>query len=118
MVLAKNRILVVGATGTVGSQVLAQLMETGAPVRALFRNPDAAGLPLQVEVVRGDLMLHETLDRCLYGIDTASTLPTAQFVQSAGRISPFLQLQSTSVISLPSRSERCVRTDTPERNMF
>jgi uncharacterized protein YbjT (DUF2867 family) len=70
MVLAKNRILVVGATGTVGSQVLAQLMETGAPVRALFRNPNAGALPPQVEVVRGDLTLPETLDRCLDGIDT------------------------------------------------
>jgi uncharacterized protein YbjT (DUF2867 family) len=70
MVLAKNRILVVGATGTVGSQVLAQLMATGAPVRALFRNPNAGALPPQVEVVRGDLTLPETLDRCLDGIDT------------------------------------------------
>jgi uncharacterized protein YbjT (DUF2867 family) len=65
-----NRILVVGATGTVGSQVLSQLMETGAQVRTLVRNPDAAGLPPQVEVVRGDLTLPETLDRCLHGIDT------------------------------------------------
>jgi uncharacterized protein YbjT (DUF2867 family) len=65
-----NRILVVGATGTVGSQVLSQLMETGARVRTLVRNPDAAGLPPQVEVVRGDLTLPETLDRCLHGIDT------------------------------------------------
>ena len=70
MILAKNRILVVGATGTVGSQVLAQLMETGAPVRALFRNPNVGALPPQVEVVRGDLTLPETLDRCLDGIDT------------------------------------------------
>jgi uncharacterized protein YbjT (DUF2867 family) len=65
-----NRILVVGATGTVGSEVLAQLMETGSRVRALVRNPDAAGLPPQVDVVRGDLTLPETLDRCLHGIDT------------------------------------------------
>jgi uncharacterized protein YbjT (DUF2867 family) len=45
-------------------------METGARVRALVRNPDAAGLTPQVEVVRGDLTLPETLDRCLKGIDT------------------------------------------------
>src|SRR5207248_10649453 len=59
--------------------------ETGARVRALVRNPDAAGLPPQVEVVRGDLTLPETLDRCLHGIDTvflvwvapAATVPAA-----------------------------------------
>lgn len=35
----------------------------------MTRNPDAAGLPAQVEVVRGDLTVPETLDRCLQDID-------------------------------------------------
>lgn len=65
-----NRILIVGATGNVGSQVLSQLAAKGAQVRALARNPDAADFPPQVEVVRGDLTLPETLDSCLDGIDT------------------------------------------------
>ena len=65
-----NRILVIGGTGTVGRQVVSQLIATGARVRAMARNPDAAGLPSQVEVVRGDLTLPETLDACLDGIDT------------------------------------------------
>jgi len=65
-----NRILIVGATGNVGGQVLSQLTATGAQVRALARNPDAAGLLPQVEVVRGDLTVPETLERCLDGIDT------------------------------------------------
>ncbi|MGI8960726.1 MAG: SDR family oxidoreductase [Bryobacteraceae bacterium] len=65
-----NRILVIGATGRVGRQVLSQLPATGVKVRALARNPDAAGLPPQGEVVRGDLAVPETLDRCLDGIDT------------------------------------------------
>jgi uncharacterized protein YbjT (DUF2867 family) len=64
-----NRTLVIGATGNVGRQVLSQLPASGAQVRALTRNPDAARLPPQVEVVRGDLTLPETLDRCLDGID-------------------------------------------------
>jgi uncharacterized protein YbjT (DUF2867 family) len=34
------------------------------------RNPDAAGLTGEVEVVRGDLTLPETLDRCLDAVDT------------------------------------------------
>lgn len=65
-----GRILVIGATGTVGRQVVSQLMDVGVPVRALVRNPDAAGFPPQAEVVPGDLGLPESIDRCLEGIDT------------------------------------------------
>jgi uncharacterized protein YbjT (DUF2867 family) len=65
-----NRILVIGATGNVGRQVVYQLEAAGARCRAMTRNPDAAGLPPEVEVVRGDLTVPETLDRCLAGMDT------------------------------------------------
>jgi len=65
-----NRILVIGGTGNVGRHVVHQLAATGARFRAMTRNPDAAGLPPQVEVVRGDLTVPETLDRCLQDIDT------------------------------------------------
>ena len=72
-----NRVLVFGATGNVGRQVVSQLLETRAQVRAMTRNPDAAALPPQVEVMRGDLNFPETLDRCLNGIDTVFLLWTA-----------------------------------------
>ena len=65
-----NRILVIGSTGNVGRHVVGQLAATGARFRAMTRNPDSAGLPRQVEVVRGDLTVPETLDRCLQDIDT------------------------------------------------
>lgn len=65
-----NRILITGATGNIGGQVLSQLAATGLKVSALVRNPDAARLPRHVEVVRGDLTLPETLDSCLDAIDT------------------------------------------------
>lgn len=72
-----SRILIIGATGTVGRQVVSQLTTSGAQVRALVRNPDAARLPPQVEVMRGDLTLPETLDECLFGVDTVFLLWTA-----------------------------------------
>ena len=72
-----RRILIIGATGNVGSAVLSQLTVTGAQVRALARNPDAARLPPQVEVVRGDLTVPESLDTCLDGIDTVFLVWTA-----------------------------------------
>ena len=59
------RILVTGATGQVGREVVAQLSAAGRPVRALTRNPNTAGLPAAVEVVGGDLSAPETLDRAL-----------------------------------------------------
>jgi uncharacterized protein YbjT (DUF2867 family) len=65
-----SRILVIGGTGNVGRQVVDQLRATGAPFRAMTRNPDAAGLPPQVEVMRGDLTVPETLDPCLEDVDT------------------------------------------------
>ena len=68
--IGMNRILVIGATGTIGRQVVSQLVSTGAQVRAMSRNPDTAGLPLQVEVMRGDLTAPETVDTCLRGIDS------------------------------------------------
>src|SRR5271169_3995103 len=72
-----NRILVIGGTGRVGREILSQLPDTGVRVRALVRNPHGAGLPPQVEVVRGDLTLPETLDACLDGIDTVFLVWTA-----------------------------------------
>lgn len=65
-----NSILVIGATGTVGRQVVSRLAAMGAPVRAMTRNPGAARFPPHVETVRGDLTLPETLDGCFDGIDT------------------------------------------------
>jgi uncharacterized protein YbjT (DUF2867 family) len=79
-------ILVTGATGNVGRHVVSQLLRTGVAVRALARNPDSAGLPDGVEVVRGDLSAPDTLDTCLNGVDTVFLLwpgLTADFAPAA-----------------------------------
>jgi uncharacterized protein YbjT (DUF2867 family) len=84
-----NRILIIGATGRVGRQVLSQLPATGVRVRALARNPHAAGLPPHVDVVCGDLTLPETLDECLDAIDAVFlvwTAPPATVAPVLGRI--------------------------------
>lgn len=64
-----KRILVIGATGTVGRQVTSQLIATNVPVRALARHPDSANLPAEVEMVRGDLTIPATFDRSLEDVD-------------------------------------------------
>jgi uncharacterized protein YbjT (DUF2867 family) len=60
-------ILVTGATGNVGREVVRSLREAGAPVRALTRNPAAARFPDGVEVVAGDLLRPESLVPALTG---------------------------------------------------
>jgi uncharacterized protein YbjT (DUF2867 family) len=72
-----NRVLVIGSTGRVGREVVAQLQARDAKVSALVRNPNAASFPSGVEVVRGDLTAPESLDKCLDGIDSVFLVWTA-----------------------------------------
>lgn len=62
-------ILVTGATGTVGRQLVTQLAAAGQQVRALSRTPERAGLPPGVEVVAGDLGRPESLPPALKGTE-------------------------------------------------
>jgi len=82
-----NRILIIGATGNVGRQVLSQLLAANARIRVLSRNPHAAGWPPQVEVECGDLTLPETLDGCLEGVDTVFLV----WVAPPAAVAPALQ---------------------------
>jgi uncharacterized protein YbjT (DUF2867 family) len=55
----------------------------------MTRKPDAAGFPPQIEVMRGDLIIPDTLDGCLHGIDTVflvRTAPPAAVVPALDRI--------------------------------
>src|SRR4051812_47229183 len=72
-----KQILVTGATGTVGRQVVSQLLATDVRVRALTRDPDSANLPNGVDIRRGDLTVPETLDACLDGVDVVFFVWTA-----------------------------------------
>src|SRR5205823_1661008 len=82
-----KRILITGATGNIGGQVLSQMPTTGLQLRALVRNPDRAGLPAHVEIVRGDLTRPETLDQCLDAIDTVFLV----WVAPADAVAPALE---------------------------
>ena len=71
-------ILVIGATGTVGSEVVRQLVATGERPRALVRDPATARQQLgdQVEHVVGDLDRPETIAAALAGVDRVFLLTT------------------------------------------
>lgn len=72
-----KRILVIGGTGNAGRQVISQLTQTNASVRAFVRNPQSANLPSQVEVVPGDLTIPATLEAALREIETVFLVWTA-----------------------------------------
>ncbi|ALN74667.1 SDR family oxidoreductase [Aureimonas sp. AU20] len=63
-------ILVTGATGTVGRNVIEQLISRGADVRALVRDPAKANLPSNVDLVQGDLLDVDAIRRALRGVST------------------------------------------------
>jgi len=63
-------ILVTGATGTVGREVVEQLAKRGADVRALVRDLAKADFPADVSVVQGDLLDVDSLRGAFAGVST------------------------------------------------
>jgi uncharacterized protein YbjT (DUF2867 family) len=63
-------ILVTGATGTIGRNVVDQLLRRGADVRALVRNPANANLPAGVEIAPGDLLDVDSVRAAMSGAST------------------------------------------------
>ena len=72
-------ILVVGATGDLGSRVTRRLRAEGQPVRCLVRagSNDAGLRGIGAEVVRGDLTAPVSLGAACEGIDTVIATATA-----------------------------------------
>jgi uncharacterized protein YbjT (DUF2867 family) len=87
-----DRVLVIGATGNIGRQVVSQLAASGARVRAMTRKPDRVSWPVEVEVMRGDLTVPDTLEDCLRGSDAVFlvwTAPAAAAVPALDRIARY-----------------------------
>jgi uncharacterized protein YbjT (DUF2867 family) len=63
-------ILVTGATGNIGRQVVEHLVKRGADVRALVRDPSKAGFPAGVSVVQGDFLDVDSLRKAMSGVST------------------------------------------------
>lgn len=97
-------VLVTGATGSVGRHVVERLATAGVPVRALTRNPAAAGLPEGVDVREGDLTRPDTLRAALHGVERLYLFPvpeTAREVVAAAKeagVRRIVVLSSSSVL--------------------
>jgi uncharacterized protein YbjT (DUF2867 family) len=70
--MSQHTVLVVGATGTIGSEVTTALIARGAHIRVLVRDATrVAHLPGNVERVTGDLRDPEALRQALTGVRSA-----------------------------------------------
>ncbi|WP_312794817.1 NmrA/HSCARG family protein [Tianweitania sp.] len=63
-------ILVTGASGNIGSQVVDHLIKRGADVRAFVRDPSKAKFAADVSVVQGDLLDVDSLREAYAGVST------------------------------------------------
>jgi uncharacterized protein YbjT (DUF2867 family) len=68
-------IVVTGATGNVGGEVVAQLVARGVATRAIVRSPSSADLPGDTDVRRGDLGEPGTLRASLAGAEAVFLVP-------------------------------------------
>lgn len=98
------RVLVTGATGQIGREVVAQLSATGCRIRALTRRTESAAVPRGVDVVRGDLTEPGTLDAALDHVDAVFLLWVAPFSAAAAAIERIV-----------SRTDRIVFLSSPHR---
>ena len=84
------KILVTGATGTVGGNVARRLADTERQTVALVRDPSNYDAPEGVEVVQGDLTDADDVRRALAGVDRAflnmADDDGATFAQVAGEV--------------------------------
>jgi len=94
-------ILVTGATGRIGGHVVQQLVQRGADVRVLVRDPAKADFPAGVEVVQGDLLDIDAVRAAFSGVRTL-------FLLNAVAADEFTQALITLNIARESGVERVV----------
>jgi uncharacterized protein YbjT (DUF2867 family) len=66
-----KKIVLTGATGYVGGQLLPRLLDAGHEVRCVVRTPDHADLPDGAQVIQGDVLSGDGLDEAAAGADVA-----------------------------------------------
>jgi uncharacterized protein YbjT (DUF2867 family) len=101
-------ILVVGATGDLGSRVIRRLRAEGQPVRCLVRTgtDDAGPRGIGAEVVRGDLTAPASLGAACEGINTVIATATAITRRLGGaRTSSIREVDGKGMLALVDAAE-------------
>jgi len=95
-------ILITGATGNVGREVVNLLVEDGRQVVAVSRNPKTPSLPAKAHVVAGDPSRPQTIATAFKGIDAVLLSPRAV----AGAASDLVMLAVSSGVRRGGRAVR------------
>lgn len=66
--MKRDTFLVTGGTGTIGRQVISELLNAGKNVRMLTRDSSKVLPPNSVEIFEGDLKRPDTLKEALRGV--------------------------------------------------
>src|SRR5262249_11144015 len=85
-------ILITGATGNVGREVVKLILDEGGPVAAVSRNPAAASLPTKARVIKGDPSEPQSLATAFKGIEAVLLSPRAL----AGAAKEYVTLAASS----------------------
>ena len=101
-------VLVIGATGRVGRLVVDELLHAGVTVRALTRRPEQAALPVDAELVVGDLTAPASLDVPLDGVRAVFLVWTAPIATASDVIARL-------ATSTPGESRRIVHLSSPHQ---
>jgi uncharacterized protein YbjT (DUF2867 family) len=109
-------ILVTGATGNVGNELVAALAARGRPVRGLVRDSAVARVPAGVEVVEGDLELPESLTPALS--DAHAVFLLGGWGDMPGLMRRIEQAGLEHVVLLTSRCVIGGRADNPVTRMW
>jgi uncharacterized protein YbjT (DUF2867 family) len=110
-----SKILVAGATGTVGRELLTQLSERDIAVRALVHDPESADLPAGVELVRGDLADPASLHAPLEGVETMFFLWPFTSERAASELAPAVIEAITQRVRRVVYLSADAATDNPDR---
>lgn len=122
-------ILITGASGNVGREVLKQMVQAGAKIRAAYQDASKANLPSEIEVATVDFNRPETLKTALRGVDRVFLVgpPTAELVALENKavdvikqsnIQQLVKLSAMAVARLYSRASTPSRRITFGRPAF
>jgi uncharacterized protein YbjT (DUF2867 family) len=109
--MTKPLILVTGATGTVGSEVVKQLVEQGERVRILTRDPrKASKFGSSIEVFEGDLEKPNTFARAFAGADRVFVLSNCPAI-AVGEGNAYIAAKAAGVKHIVKLSGRHTNAD-------
>jgi len=97
----RRRILVTGATGYVGGRLLDALLERPGEIRCFARRPEAIAPRPGLEVVAGDALDPEAVQRALEGVDVAYYL-----IHSMGSAGGFEQLDRHAAATFAAAAQK------------